>query len=359
MDYSEHNGNRPKIFKYTDENGNVHYVDEHGNPVRRKRTSSGDSNSSRRSPHSSGSSGSSGSSSSASNRRRLPEDRHRSSTPAVHTRSASDSYAKKRKSNKKKKKKRKGLRIFLAVLAVIILAVIGLCIGVWISIVKDAPKLNTSDIVPSNYTSIIYDDNGVEIDKLHGEENREYVTLDQIPEDLQHAVVAIEDERFYEHNGIDIQGIFRALIIDIKERNFSQGASTITQQLIKNEMLTSDKKITRKIQEQYLAVKYEDELEKTLGSKKAAKDYILELYLNTIGLNHGLNGVGAAAEYYFGKEVSELDLAECACIAGITKNPSKYSPISNPEANKERQTLVLDKMLELGYITQEEHDSVR
>ena len=115
-------------------------------------------------------------------------------------------------------------------------------------------------------------------DRLHGEENREYVTLDMIPEDLQNAVVSIEDERFYDHNGIDIKGIFRALIIDIKERNFSQGASTITQQLIKNEILTSDKKITRKLQEQYLAIKYEKELEKTLGSKEAAKDYICLLY---------------------------------------------------------------------------------
>lgn len=152
------------------------------------------------------------------------------------------------------------------------LAAIGICIGAWISIIKSAPEINTSDIVPNNFTSIIYDDNGVEIDKLHGEENREYVTLDMIPEDLQNAVVSIEDERFYDHNGIDIKGIFRALIIDIKERNFSQGASTITQQLIKNEILTSDKKITRKLQEQYLAIKYEKELEKTLGSKEAAKD---------------------------------------------------------------------------------------
>lgn len=387
MDHSEHNGNKPKIFKYTDENGMVHYVDENGNPVRRRRppssegtrTSSSGNPGSRRSSASSANSassaapahrvnstGSSGSdisarsSSYASARRRNSSDvslsNHRSAGTAVRTKPVSNSSGKKGKP-KKKKRKHKGLRIFFIVLGILFLAAVGLCIGAWISIIKSAPKLNTSDIVPSNYTSIIYDDNGVEIDKLHGEENREYVTLDMIPEDLQHAVVAIEDERFYEHNGIDIQGIFRALIIDIKERNFSQGASTITQQLIKNEMLTSDKKITRKLQEQYLAVKYEAELEKTLGSKKAAKDYILELYLNTISLNHGLNGVEAAAQYYFGKEVSELDLAECACIAGITKNPSKYSPISNPEANKERQTLVLDKMLELGYITQEEYDT--
>ena len=121
-----------------------------------------------------------------------------------------------KKNNKKKKRKRKGLRIFLLILAILILAAIGLCIGAWYSIIKSAPTLNTSDIVPSNYTSIIYDDNGVEIDKIHGEENREYVTLDLIPQDLQNAVIAIEDERFYEHNGIDPKGIIRALIIDIK-----------------------------------------------------------------------------------------------------------------------------------------------
>ena len=351
MDHSEHNGNKPKIYKYTDENGNVHYVDENGNPVRRRKPASEGSRA-----------GSSGTSLSV---------RRGNSDTRVSTRSGSkpDARTKERvrkvsekprngkKNNKKKKRKRKGLRIFLLILAILILAAIGLCIGAWYSIIKSAPTLNTSDIVPSNYTSIIYDDNGVEIDKLHGEENREYVTLDLIPQDLQNAVIAIEDERFYEHNGIDPKGIIRALIIDIKERDFSQGASTITQQLIKNEMLTSDKRITRKIQEQYLAVKYESELEETLGSKKAAKDYILELYLNTISLNHGLNGVGAAAEYYFGKEVSDLSLAECACIAGITKNPSRYSPISNPEANKERQTLVLDKMLELGYIDQSQYDT--
>ena len=347
MDHSEHSENKHKIFKYTDKDGHVHYVDENGNPVKRRKPASAEG--SRTGNHSSQRRSVSGRSGSSD--RPVSSERHDRRPPQKATTRPPQ------KKQKKKKKKRKGLRVFFLVLCILILAAAGLCIGAWISIIKSAPEINTSDIVPSNFTSIIYDDNGVEIDKLHGEENREYVTLDMIPEDLQNAVVSIEDERFYDHNGIDIKGIFRALIIDIKERNFSQGASTITQQLIKNEILTSDKKITRKLQEQYLAVKYEKELEKTLGSKEAAKDYILELYLNTISLNHGLNGVGAAAEYYFGKEVSELDLAECACIAGITKNPSKYSPISNPEANKERQTIVLQKMLELGYITQEEHDA--
>src|SRR5699024_1527967 len=107
-----------------------------------------------------------------------------------------------------------------------------------------------------------------------------------------------------------------------------------------------------KIQEQFLAVRLEKELTKKFGNKTDAKNYILELYLNTIALNHGLNGVQSAAKYYWGKDVSELSLAECASIACITKNPSLYSPVSHPDENKKRQTTVLNKMLELGYITQ-------
>lgn len=333
MDNSKNSNKKPKIFKYTDENGNIHYVDENGNPVKRKKPASPGNNSNNH-----------------------PSTRKQSSSVTNGKQNNSKKSSHSSKKHKHKKKNKKGFKIFLSVLIILGIAVIGFAISLWVSIVKNAPNLNVSEIVPSNYTSIIYDDAGNEIDKLHGEENREYVTLDMVPENLKNAVVAIEDERFYDHNGIDIKGIFRALVINIKERSFSQGASTITQQLIKNRKLPTEKTIIRKIQEQYLAVKYEKELQEMLGSKKAAKDYILELYLNTIALNHGLNGVGSAAEYYFGKEVSELDLAECASIAGITKHPSKYSPISNPQANKERQTLVLDKMLELEYITKEEYD---
>ncbi|MCD8035841.1 MAG: penicillin-binding protein [Clostridiales bacterium] len=357
--HAEHSESKRKIYKYTDKNGQVHYVDEDGNPVdRHKATSSASTHAeigsaSARHRTSSAAEGTEHRRSEASSRTSTT---HAAAPPASTERRRTQPSDKTSKKKTKKKKKHRGLKIFFALLFILILAGIGLAVGAWISIVQSAPEINTSDIVPSNYTSIIYDDNGVEIDRLHGEENREYVTLDQIPEDLRNAVVAIEDQRFYEHSGIDIKGIFRALYIDIKERDFSQGASTITQQLIKNEILDSEKKITRKLQEQYLAVKYEKELEETLGSKEAAKNYILELYLNTISLNHGLNGVQAAAQYYFGKDVSELNLAECACIAGITKNPSQYSPISNPEANKERQITVLDKMLELEYITQAEYD---
>ncbi len=265
--------------------------------------------------------------------------------------------AKKKKRRRRKKSGRSRVFKFIFIAVIVCgFAALGAMLGIYMGIIGSAPAINVEDVVPESYTSIIYNSNGEEIDKLHGKENREYVKLEDIPKYLQEAVVAIEDQRFYEHNGIDPKGMVRALWINIKEFNFSQGASTITQQLIKNEILDSEKKLKRKLQEQYLAVKFEKELTKKLGSKEKAKDYILELYLNTISLNHGLNGVEAAAKFYYGKEVGELDLAECASIAGITKNPSAYSPLSKPEKNKERQTLVLDKMLELGYITQAEYD---
>lgn len=273
---------------------------------------------------------------------------------------ANNKKSNRKKSHRKKRKNSVGI-ILLRLLFIIIIvggfAVAGGLLGAYMGIIESTPSLNTADVKPESYTSFIYDADGNEIDNLHGEENREYVQLSMIPKNLQNAVIAIEDERFYDHNGVDIKGMFRALVVNVTERNFSQGASTLTQQLIKNTALDSEKKLKRKIQEQYLAVNFEKDLEKTLGTKKKAKDYILELYLNSISLNHGLNGVQAASKFYFGKDVSELTLAECASIAGITKNPSAYSPISNAKKNKERQMLVLNKMLELNYITQSQFDS--
>lgn len=245
----------------------------------------------------------------------------------------------------------------LVVAVVIGFAVAGAVLGTVFGILQSTDMLNTSDVMPDSYTSVIYDADGEAVDKLHGSENREYVKLSAITKNMQNAVVAIEDARFYEHNGIDIRGIMRAMVENIKTMSFSQGASTLTQQVIKNEVLTNEKSITRKIKEQYLAVSLENALEKQLGSKEEAKKYILELYLNTLALHHGLHGVESAAQYYFGKHASELTLAESACIAGITKNPSKYAPDVNEEESRDRQLTVLKKMLELGYITQEEHDA--
>ncbi|MBM7687076.1 transglycosylase domain-containing protein [Defluviitalea raffinosedens] len=253
-------------------------------------------------------------------------------------------------SKNKKVKKRLSIIIFRIIFVIMIFgafAAVGGGLGVFLGIVNTAPDIKDIKLSPKEYTSIIYDLNGNEIDRLHGDENRVYAELDQIPKHLQQAFIAIEDERFYSHNGIDLKGILRAVVVNIKEHSFSEGASTITQQLIKNRVLTTEKKIERKLQEQYLAIQLE---------KIYDKDQILEWYLNEIGLGHGLNGVQAAANRYFNKDVSELTLAESAVIAAITQNPSRYSPINHPENNRERQKIVLLKMLEQRYITQSEYD---
>ncbi len=261
---------------------------------------------------------------------------------------------------KKKRERSKPFSIFLTALMMLAImlgfAVCGGLVGAYVGIINSIPELGVVNIKPGTYNSIIYDDKGAEVSKLHGGENREYVTLDQIPEYMQQAVIAIEDERFYDHNGVDIQGFARAVYSTVT-RSQTQGGSTITQQLIKNNVT----KVTRntpktKIKEQYLALMYEKKLKEAYGSKEEAKNYILELYLNTIALGHGYSGVKTAAEGYFGKEPSELTLAECACLAGITNNPSIYSPRTQPENNRRRQTIILNYMLTQGRITQEEYD---
>ena len=184
--------------------------------------------------------------------------------------------------------------------------------------------------------------------------NRVYVTLDEIPEELQKAFVAIEDERFYDHNGIDLRGIVRAGIKGVTTGHFSEGASTITQQLLKNNVFdgwtteNSSQRVKRKLQEQYLAVQLE---------KKVSKDWIMENYLNTINLGQNTLGVQAASRRYFGKDVSELNLSECAVIAGITQNPSKYNPISHPEDNAVRREKVLTNMRDQGYIDDVQYEA--
>ncbi len=247
-------------------------------------------------------------------------------------------------------------RIVLVICLILIFAVSGAVIGAVFGIIQGAPELSMISVKPDVYTSILYDAKGQEVDRLHGGENREYVTIDKIPKNMQNAIVAIEDERFYSHNGVDIRGMFRAAYSTLMGKGV-QGASTITQQLIKNNVSKISKNnLESKIREQYLAVKYEKSLKESLGSKTAAKKYILELYLNTIGLHHGYSGVQAASLGYFGKDTSELDLAESAVIAAITNNPSYYTPRVKPENNRKRVILILNKMLELGMITKTEHD---
>lgn len=250
------------------------------------------------------------------------------------------------------------IRLVFAVCFVGAIVVMAAFAGVYVALIKNAPAMELVAIEPATYTSIIYDSYGNELDRLHGDENREYATLEQIPDDLQHAFIAIEDARFYSHDGVDMRGLARAVATKLSTGK-TQGGSTLTQQLIKNNVtkMYGGNIWQTKIQEQYLAENYERELTDKLGSKEAAKNYILELYLNTIGLGHGYNGVQAAALGYFGKNVDELSLSECAVIAAITNNPSLYSPRSNPEGCKNRQTIILKYMLDQGYITQEQHDT--
>ena len=227
--------------------------------------------------------------------------------------------------------------------------------GVFKGIIDTSPDISNIDVSPTGFSTFIYNTEGQQTAKLvASDSNRIPVTMDQIPSDLAHAFVAIEDERFYNHNGIDIQGIFRAAVVGIKNKfHFSQGASTITQQLLKNNVFTgwtdeSDlERVRRKVQEQYLAL----ELEKVMSKEK-----ILENYMNTINLGQNTLGVQAASLRYFGKNVYELNLSECAVIAGITQNPSKYNPISHPDKNAERREKVLNNMLDQGYISQAEFD---
>lgn len=255
----------------------------------------------------------------------------------------------------------------ILLICILILGVVGVStvVGAVKGILASAPDISAVDVIPTGFSTTVLASDGSEIATLVAEgSNRRSVTLDEIPKDLQHAVVAIEDERFYEHNGIDLKGIARALVADLKSMDFTQGASTITQQLVKNNVLSEqwesentgdiskiekmERQIQRKIQEMYIAV----ELEKKVDDK----DWILENYLNSINLGNNTLGVQAAAERYFGKDVSELTLSECAVIAGITKNPSGYNPILYPEQNAKRRKMVLDAMLKQGYITQKQYD---
>lgn len=246
----------------------------------------------------------------------------------------------------------------VALLFFISVAIVGTCagIGIFKGILATAPDISNIDITPTRFSTFVYDIEGKETAKLVSTDaNRIPVSMDMVPENLAHAFVAIEDERFYDHNGIDIKGIFRAAFIGIKQKfHFSEGASTITQQLLKNNVFTEwtsentfADKVQRKIQEQYLAL----ELEKVMD-----KDDILINYMNSINLGQNTLGVQAASLRYFNKDVSKLTLSECAVIASITQNPTKFNPITHPENNAERRAKVLKNMEEQGYISHEEYE---
>lgn len=247
----------------------------------------------------------------------------------------------------------------VVMIAILALGIFGVAagIGMFHGILACTPQTSLSQTVAEGQATIVYDCAGNEIDQyVSTNSNRIIVTMDQVPKHLGQAFVAIEDERFYQHNGIDLKGMLRAGYQFIKTGGEeAQGASTITQQLIKNTVFTDwteegdnrIKKIKRKLQEQYIALEI---------TKYLSKDEVLLRYMNVINLGQNTLGVEAASQRYFGKSCSDLTLSESAVIACITQNPTKYNPIRNPEKNAGRRENCLNKMLELEFISQEEYD---
>ena len=264
--------------------------------------------------------------------------------------------------NRKKRKKSKRraplpLRIFLYIILAIvaIIVIVGFAgLGAYEGMAAGTPEYESINVMPTQYPSTIVDRDGNQIIELASSgAKRVDVTYEQLPDCVKWAFIDIEDNRFYEHNGVDTKGMLRAVWNFIKQGK-QEGASTITQQLIKNNVFNTalgehskGSTLKRKVQEQILAVELE---------KHMSKNDILVAYLNTINLGGGNYGIVTASEYYFGKDVSELTISEAAVIAGITKNPTGYNPVNHPEANAERREAVLNAMLKYGHITQDEYN---
>ncbi len=242
-----------------------------------------------------------------------------------------------------KKKSSTFLKIFIGLIIFVIVMAVGVGIGFVTANINAKADLSKDILPPAS--SHIYDSAGNEIAIIHATENRVPVKIEQIPANLQHAFIAIEDNRFYEHKGVDPRGLLRAVYTNIVAQEIAEGGSTITQQLAKNAYLTQDRTYKRKIQEIFLALQLE---------KQYTKQEILELYLNQIYFGQGAYGVQAAAKTYFGKNVEDLNLAECAMLAGIPKSPNYYSPFNNINAAMERRNTVLDQMVTYGYINYNE-----
>jgi penicillin-binding protein 1A len=219
------------------------------------------------------------------------------------------------------------------------------------AVAEDMPQLDDYSSTELAQTSIVYDANGNVVDELYGVQNRFVVPLDNINPNLREAVVAIEDHRFYEHRGLDFEAIVRAALENIESLSIQEGGSTITQQLIKNTFIAQEQRMIpsfqRKFAEASLAWQYE---------KEHSKQEILEQYLNTVYFGANAYGAEAAAKTYFDKKAADLTLPESALIAGIIQLPGVYDPFLDPETAEERRNVVLDRMLEYGYITKEEHD---
>ena len=243
--------------------------------------------------------------------------------------------------------------ILISVAAAIPIITLGILAGLFTlglrtvaAVEEDIPSLEDQRAVSLAQTTQIYAADGTLLAYLHGVENRTVISGKAIPDNLKYAVVAVEDERFYQHSGVDLEGLGRALVVNLKAQGVSEGFSSITMQLVGNMYLDrTDISLDRKFNEMALAWQFE---------RKYSKDEILEMYLNTIYFGSNAYGVEAAAKTYFDKEPMELTIAEAALLAGLPQAPTAYSPRRNPERALARRDRIILKMYEQGFITQEE-----
>lgn len=214
----------------------------------------------------------------------------------------------------------------------------------------DWKNFDPSDVAKMDQSTIIYDSDGQEITTVYATQNRINISLSTIPKDVINAFLAVEDARFYEHNGVDVIRILGSLVNDIKSMSLKEGASTISQQLIKNTVLTNKKTFDRKLQEAFMAIELESAY---------SKDEILELYLNNVYFGSGAYGIEAASLKYFSKHASELTLIEGVALVATLKAPSNYAPDVKPEANAQRRNLILSLMVENEFLSQEAADHTK
>ncbi len=251
------------------------------------------------------------------------------------------------KDSSNSKKSSGKFRYIAAAFILIVSLFVGVFLGSAMWLIEDTPDI--SEYRGGVQTSKILSSDGELLNSLFVED-RVYVELEEIPEELQQAMISIEDHNFYDHHGIDMVGITRAMLTNIMEGRTVQGGSTITQQLARSALLTQEQTVYRKLQEIYLAMQFE---------RMYTKSQILEMYLNEIFLGHNAYGVQAASRHYFDKDVSELNLEESALLAALPRAPNFYSPYNNKDGARQRRNVVLNRMNELGYIDQEEAERAK
>jgi penicillin-binding protein 1A len=250
--------------------------------------------------------------------------------------------ARRQKATARKKRKLLWLKITGVVVLLLVIVGFGMAAGAIFALSRNLPSLEELRKRPNAVNTTIYDRHGEVIAELHGAENRVLVPSNEIPDVMKQATVAVEDERFYMHHGVDFQGVVRAMLENFRAGGVVQGGSTITEQFVKNAYVGNERTYTRKLREAVLAWQLED---------RWSKDKILTEYLNTVYYGAGAYGVEAAALTYFHKHVSELNLQQAALLAALPKFPTQYSPTSDPKLAREQRNKVLQLMADQGYIT--------